>query len=122
MFSFRRSKFGVAALAVVAISLGVLMGRPAAAESLEELAAKAADESEIIWYEANTPEMGDMIIAEFEKQFPDVTLRFERVTGAQGLYARILQETEAKAPTADVATTGIDQIYALYERSLSATR
>ena len=106
------------ALAAVAASL---LSVPARAESLQELADKAANESEIIWYESNAPEMGDKIIAEFEKQFPNVKLRFERVTGAQGAYARILQESEAKAPTADVVTTGIDQLFALHEKKLAAT-
>jgi iron(III) transport system substrate-binding protein len=108
-------------MAAIGACLLAVMGRSAAAESLSELADKTPKGSEIVWYEANPPEMGDKVVAEFKKQFQNVTLRFERVTGAQGLFARILQETEAKAPTADVVTTGIDQIYALHEKSLSAS-
>lgn len=90
----------------------------ASAETIEELAAKAASEGEIVWYEANSPEMGDKLVAAFNEEFPDVALRFERVPGAQGITTKIVQETEANAPTADVTTTGIDQIYGLYERGL----
>ncbi|MCW5773355.1 MAG: extracellular solute-binding protein [Rhodospirillaceae bacterium] len=105
----------VAVLAAAA----VLAARPAAAESLDELAAKAAGEGEIVWYEANSAEMGDRIVAAFNKQFPKVKLRFQRIAGAQGITARIVQESEAKAATADVTTTGIDQIYGLNKRGLT---
>lgn len=102
--------FAVAGLAVT--------GSTASAQSLEELATKAAEEGEIVWYEANSPEMGDKLVAAFNERFPNVQLRFQRVPGAQGITTKIVQETEANAPTADVTTTGIDQIYGLYERGL----
>lgn len=107
---------GWASAAVLA--LGALAA-PAAAETLDELAAKAAAEGEIVWYEANSAEMGDKLTAAFAKQFPKVKLRFQPIAGAQGITARIVQETDAKAATADVTTTGIDQIHALTKRGLT---
>lgn len=106
-------RIGAAALALAAVAA------PAAAETLEELAAKAAAEGEIVWYEANSAEMGDKLTAAFAKQFPKVKLRFQPIAGAQGITARIVQETDAKAETADVTTTGIDQIHALTRRGLT---
>ncbi len=100
-------------------ALALAVARPAAAETLEELAAKAAGEGEIVWYEANSAEMGDKLTAAFAKQFPKVKLRFQPIAGAQGITARIVQETDAKADTADVTTTGIDQIHALTKRGLT---
>src|SRR5690242_5046914 len=105
---------------VIAAMSSLLALAPAAAETLEQLAAKVPKGTDIIWYEASPPEMGEKIVADFQKQFPGLKLRYDRVTGAQGLVARVLQESEANAVTADVATTGIDQIYALNDRKLSA--
>lgn len=105
----------VATMTAVGLAAGAAT---ASAESMEELAAKAAGEGEIVWYEANSPEMGDKLVAAFNEQFPDVQLRFQRVPGAQGITTKIVQENEANAPTADVTTTGIDQVYGLYERGL----
>jgi len=104
--------------AALALAAGALAA-PAAAETLAELAATAAAESEIVWYEANSAEMGDKLTAAFQKQFPNVKLRFQPIAGAQGITARIVQETNAKADTADVTTTGIDQIHALTKRGLT---
>ena len=109
-----RSLARAAALGAVAFA-----AVPAAAETLEGLAAKAAGEGEIVWYEANSSEMGDKLTAAFAKQFPKVKLRFQSIAGAQSITARIVQESEAKAATADVTTTGIDQIYALSKRGLT---
>ncbi|MCZ7600389.1 MAG: hypothetical protein M5U09_25345 [Gammaproteobacteria bacterium] len=39
----------------------------ASAQTVEELAAKAASEGEIVWYEANSPEMGDKLVAAFNE-------------------------------------------------------
>ena len=100
-------------------ALALALAAPAAAETLDELAAKAAAEGEIVWYEANSAEMGDKLTAAFTKQFPKVKLRFQPIAGAQGITARIVQETDAKAATADVTTTGIDQIHALTKRGLT---
>ena len=104
--------------ALAALALLAATGT-ARAESLQELADKAAGEGEIVWYEANSSEMGDRITAAFAKEFPKVKLRFQSITGAQGITARIVQEAQASAPTADVTTTGIDQIYALSKRGLT---
>ncbi len=106
------------ALASMTVAAVAAASATAAAESLDELAAKAAGEGEIVWYEANSPEMGDKLVAAFNEQFPDVKLRFQRVPGAQGITTKIVQESEAGAATADVTTTGIDQVYGLYERGL----
>lgn len=107
-------------IATAALVVGTFATSNARAETMDELAEKAAAGGPVHWYEANSPEMGDKIVAAFQERFPDVELRFERVTGAQGITARIVQETEADAPSADATTTGVDQIVALYDRGLVA--
>jgi iron(III) transport system substrate-binding protein len=119
MSSTQTWRHGALTLSVCAtLALATGTATSVLAETLDELAAKAAEEGEIVWYEANSPEMGDKLVAAFNARFPDVGLRFERVAGAQGITTKIVQESEAGAATADVTTTGIDQVHGLYERGL----
>lgn len=91
---------------------------PASDDPLAALAAAAALEDGIVWYESLPPEDADEVIAAFNQRFPDVTMDYQQLVGGVDIASRMVQETTAGAPTADVATAAAAQAAELNNRGL----
>ncbi len=114
----------MSALRLACAGLGMLLGLAAplrAAEiddAMNKLAAEAAKGGNIIWYESSPDDQADKIVAAFQKRFPNLKLDHIRDTGGNSVGARIVQESQGGARTADVATTGAAISIPLRERKL----
>ncbi len=89
-----------------------------AAQSMDELAAEAANGPPVVWYESSPEDQADAIIDAFNDRFPDVEIEHIRITGGNQLAARAIQEVEARGYTADVLTGGSDHIWSLNDRDV----
>ncbi|HZT50503.1 MAG TPA: extracellular solute-binding protein [Stellaceae bacterium] len=89
-------------------------------DSLAKLAAEAAKAGSVIWYESSPDDQAAKIVAAFSKRFPDVKLEHIRDTGGNSIGARIVQESQGGARTADLATVGNSILTPLIERGLAA--
>jgi len=89
-------------------------------DSLNKLAAEAAKAGSVIWYESSPDDQAQKIVAAFNKRFPDVKLEHIRDTGGNSIGARIVQESQGGARTADIATVGSSIMMPLIERNLLA--
>jgi iron(III) transport system substrate-binding protein len=89
-------------------------------DSLNRLAAAAAKSGSVIWYESSPDEQAQQIVAAFNKRFPDVKVEHIRDTGGNSIGARIVQESQGDARTADIATVGNSIMMPLIERNLLA--
>ena len=107
-----------------AIAFGVFAAAAARAgtidESLNKLAAEAAKAGSVIWYESSPDDQAQKIVAAFNKRFPNVKLEHIRDTGGNSIGARIVQESQGNARTADIATVGNSIMMPLIERNLLA--
>ena len=79
-----------------------------AAETMEELAAAAEDQ--ILVYDALPAEAMAPVFAAFNAKYPDIRVDYVNAGGAQGIIARIAQETRAGAVTADVVPLGKESL------------
>lgn len=109
----------------IAWSAALVIGLAAAAASaatidelLNKLAAEAAKSGSVIWYESSPDEQAQKFVAAFNKRFPDVKLEDIRDTGGNSIGARIVQESQGDARTADVATVGNSILMPLIGRKL----
>lgn len=89
-------------------------------DSLNRLADEAAKAGSVIWYESSPDEQAQPIVAAFNKRFPNVKVEHIRDTGGNSIGARIVQESQGNARTADVATVGSSIMMPLIERDLVA--
>jgi len=89
----------------------------AAQPDLNKLQQLAEDEGEIVWYESSPDNQFAEIASAFHKRYPKIKLSHVRLRGAD-TGTRIIAESQADAPTADVATTGLDILMAVDERGL----
>jgi iron(III) transport system substrate-binding protein len=89
-------------------------------DSLNKLAAEAAASGSVIWYESSPDDQAQKIVAAFNKRFPNVKLEHIRDTGGNSIGARIVQESQGNARTADLATVGNSIMIPLVERNLLA--
>lgn len=104
-----RAVFVLAALLVVAPGVQ-------AAETLAAVAATAAKEAHVLWYDSLPREQGDTILREFQKAYPMVTTaEYLEVPGAQK-NAKITQESMAGGPTADVSLDDAASIMAFQKQ------
>jgi iron(III) transport system substrate-binding protein len=107
------------ALCAFAIVLGSAPLRAAEIDdAMNKLAGEAAAVGNIIWYESSPDDQADKIVAAFQKHFPGLKLEHIRDTGGNSVGARIVQESQGDARTADVATTGAAISIPLRERNL----
>lgn len=98
--------------------LPLLMGAAANAQSLEQLVQQAAEAGPVLWYESSQAEQGAQIIDAFNKAYPDIDVEQVRVTGGNGMAATVIQEVQAGAETASLATAGFSRMNQLDERGL----
>jgi ABC-type Fe3+ transport system substrate-binding protein len=94
--------------------------RLAGAQSLEALAAAAEKEGPVVWYESSPADQAAKIVAAFAKRWPKVKVEHVRIVGGNEFPARIMRESQANSPTADVGSGGADHVWALAERNLLA--
>lgn len=91
------------------------------ADSLARLAAAAEGQGPVVWYESTPTEEIQGVVDAFMERFPGVGLEHVRLEGGSGVAARIVQERQANAPTADVGTSGPDTILELTDREALET-
>jgi len=108
------------------LCIGLLLGVWAASaqaaaidDNLDKLAAAAAKEGSIIWYESSPDEQAEKIVAAFNYRFPAVKLEHVRDTGGNSIGARIIQESQGSVRTADIATSGWSILTPLIARNLA---
>lgn len=112
---FRLSRRSALALGVAgALTFGATGA--AQADMHGDLAAKAADEPGVIWYESSQEDQADKIVAAFNETYPDVSVTHVRVVGGNKLAARVVQEMQAQGHTADVITGGATHTWQLNDR------
>lgn len=85
-----------------------------------EVVAAAKKEGKVIWYEASEDEMIQRLIADFQKKYPDINLIHVRLRGADAA-TRIMLETPAGAPTADVGYGDATTILGLGKKDMLKT-
>lgn len=94
-------RLGLLALAgVAAIAAGntVVMAEPN-----QEILDGARKEGRLIWYDSTPRDQAQMVVQEFNKKYPEIDIEYTELPGAAKL-PRILQESAAGGPTADVMT------------------
>lgn len=106
---------GLTAASVIALS-GAAQAQPS-----DDLVAEAQDGGVVLWYESSQAEQAAQIIDAFNETYPDIMVEHVRVTGGNGLGATIIQEAQAGAETASLATGGVSHLGALLDRDLLAT-
>jgi iron(III) transport system substrate-binding protein len=82
-----------------------------------EVVAAAKKEGKVIWYEGSEEQEMQRLIADFQKRYPDIKLMHVRLRGTDAA-ARIVLETQAGAPTADVSFGGAETILGLEKKGV----
>jgi len=102
------------------LSLGktVLAATPQGA--MERVREAAYKEGKVVWYESSPEDQFAKIASAFHTRYPKIKLEQVRLRGADTA-TRIIAESQANAPTADVATTGLEILLAIDERKLLMT-
>jgi len=85
--------------------------------ALEKLQKAAYEEGKMMWYESSPEGQFAKVEAAFNKRYPKIKLEQVRLRGGD-VGTRIIAESQADAPTADVAATGLDILIGLDERGL----
>lgn len=115
-----RVHFLATARGLLMVAFLVLFGaiRPAAASSLAELESAARREGTVVWIESSPESQVTRIIQAFARRYPGIRVEQVRLRGEQAL-ARIVTETRAGQPTADVVTAvGEGQLLELLRRGM----
>jgi iron(III) transport system substrate-binding protein len=115
-----RAWLGCGVAVVIAMLCAATAKAAGVEDSLNRLAADAAKAGSVIWYESSPDDQAAKIVAAFNKHFPDVKLEHIRDTGGNSIGARIVQESQGNARTADLATVGNSIMMPLIERNLLA--
>jgi iron(III) transport system substrate-binding protein len=89
----------------------------AAEPDLKKLQQSAEQEGEVVWYESSPESQFEVVANAFHKRYPKIKLEQVRLR-AGDIGTRIIAESQANAPTADVATTGLEILSAVNERDL----
>ncbi|SDI18237.1 MULTISPECIES: ABC transporter substrate-binding protein [Bradyrhizobium] len=84
---------------------------------LASLAKEASKAGRVIWYDSSPTEHIAGIIAVFNRAYPDVQVRHVRID-SNAIGARIIQETQANAPTADIGISTSDQVWTLSQQKV----
>jgi iron(III) transport system substrate-binding protein len=85
--------------------------------TLEKVREAAYKEGELIWYESSPEGQIAKVVSAFNKRYPKIKFEHVRLRGAD-TGTRIIAESQANAPTADVGTTGLEILLPLDERGL----
>ena len=98
--------------------------RPASAQSgeLAALAAAAAKKGPVVWTESSSDEQINLVIAAFNKRYPDIKVQFVRNTGGNTLAARVVQEAQGGTAPAALLTGDHQQFELLRQRGLVVER
>lgn len=91
---------------------------PAPSGAADALAAQAAGLGPVIWYESSPPDQSEKVVAAFRRRYPGVQVRHVRDTGGNAMSARIIQESQANARTADIGTNSASIVWPLVRRDL----
>jgi iron(III) transport system substrate-binding protein len=86
---------------------------PAASETAFDLAALEADakaEGAVTFYTVQTPATNDAVKAAFEKEYPEITVTIEQVTGSE-LKTKFLAELQSGTVLADVVAIGEYKVF-----------
>ena len=111
---------GCAVASLAAVFVAVAAQAATVDDTLTRLAGEAAKAGSVIWYESSPDEQAQKIVAAFNKRFPAVKLEHIRDTGGNSIGARIVQESQGGARTADLALVGSSIMMPLIERNLLA--
>ncbi len=95
----------------------LLLGRSARAQ-VDALATEAAGLGPVIWYESTPSDLANQVAAAFGRRYPRIALRHVRDSGGNAMSARIIQESQGGARTADVATNSASVFWPLAQRGL----
>lgn len=118
----RRSFIATSVPTVIAASLPIGFGflpkfALAGIEDLKALAVEAAKLKDIVWYESSTDEQTKKAVDAFVKAYPQLRVRHVRID-ASSISARVMLETQAGAPTADIGITTGDQVFTLSKHKM----
>src|ERR1700732_2311327 len=118
----RRSFITTSLHTVLAAALPISTGfgvRNARAQSvdLKALSSEAAKAGRVIWYDSSPTENIALVVAAFNRTYPDIQLRHVRVD-SNAIGARVIQETQANAATADIAISTSDQVWTLSQQKI----
>lgn len=108
-------------VAAIAAGFSGLAAAPAFAGPLDDLARTATGKGVVTWYESSPQDQADAVVAAFQKHFPGVQLKHQRLVGGNELAVRTVQEMQARGYTGDVLTGGADHIWQIHERGYLAT-
>lgn len=118
------SKSATVALSGIVIAAFCLPAHSQSSISADVLAgickAGESEKGPVIWYESSLSAQTDRIIAAFRAQFPALQVQHVRSSGGQAIPAMIIQESQARVRTADIATGTYDQGKLLNDRGLLA--
>ena len=110
--------FDITRRGAIGLGLAMTLAAPLSAQTMEEMAAQAADGPPVLWYESSQSEQAAQIIDAFNETFPDIAVEHVRSTGGNNLAVMIQQEAQAGIDTASLATGGISHLDALAEANL----
>ncbi len=94
-------RLGIAALAGAALTLAGVAG--AGAEPVQAIVDGAKKEGKLVWYDSTPRDQAQVVVEAFNKKYPEIAIEYTELPGAAKL-PRILQESAAGGPTADVMT------------------
>ncbi len=86
---------------------------------LAQIVDAANKEGKVVWYESSPETDIAKVAAEFNKKYPAIKVEQVRLTGAD-VGTRILTESQAGGPTADVGTSGAEVPYELNKQGIVA--
>lgn len=105
--------FVVRCAVALTVSTGAWLAQAA---TIAEMAANAARNPTVTWYESSPAEQGDKVIAAFNAKYPQVKVKQIRLIGGNDVAVRVVQEMQARGYSADVVTSGADHLWRLKER------
>lgn len=124
--SWGEAAWGIAIVFLLVLAPGVFytggsgagQGLLQAAEvDLDKLRQSAEKEGEVVWYESSPENEFAVVAAAFHKRYPKIKLDHLRLR-AGDIATRTIAESQAGAPTADVATSGLEILMAIHDRGL----
>lgn len=89
----------VASLAIFTVALT----SGARAQTLDQIVEGAKKEGQLVWYDSTPADQAEVVIKEFNKKYPFIKVAYTELEGGVKA-ARVLQESMAGGPTADVMT------------------
>ncbi|MCC7168148.1 MAG: extracellular solute-binding protein [Rhodospirillales bacterium] len=103
---------------LAALALIPAVGAQPRAQTLDELAKKAATAGPVAWYESSPQNQIEPVIAAFAKRYPGIKVEYVRDPGGNALVGRVVQEAQSGTKGADLISTGPLFITPLAKRNL----